>query len=68
MIDFEYRILTFDRSVSREEARRVLVDAAEQGQWELARSRRYLGGARRVWLRRRILRVPRARVDAARAH
>jgi len=37
--------------------RRRLTDDAEYGHWELARTRIYLGGSRKVWLRRRILRV-----------
>ncbi|MCA0435472.1 MAG: DUF5703 family protein [Austwickia sp.] len=67
MMEFEYRVVTFGRQVSREESRRALADAAEHDGWELARTRLYVGGARRVWLRRRIVRVPRRWVDAARA-
>jgi hypothetical protein len=32
---------------------------AEYGHWELSRLRLYLGGARKVWLRRKIIRVQR---------
>ncbi len=67
MGEYEYRVLTFDRRVSREEARRVLVEQSELGRWELARSLTYMGGARRAWLRRRVIRVPRVSVEAARA-
>lgn len=67
MIEYEYRVMTFGRQVSREESRRALVEAAEHGDWELSRLRLYLGGTRRAWLRRRIVRVARVRVDAARA-
>lgn len=67
MIEYEYRMMTFGRQVTREESRRALVEAAEHGDWELTRTLLYLGGARRVWLRRRKVRVPRVRVDAARA-
>lgn len=66
MIEYEYRTLTFGRQVSRDESRRALTEAAEHGDWELTRTLLYLGGARRFWLRRRRVRVPRATVDAAR--
>lgn len=59
MIDYEYRVLTFTRDVSRSDIRRALIDHAEYGQWELTRSVVYLGGIRRAWLRRKIIRVRR---------
>ncbi len=59
MIEYEYRVLTFDRAVSRADVRRSLAEHAEYGQWELSRSVAYLGGGRRAWLRRRIIRVRR---------
>lgn len=66
MVDYEYRVMTFGAAVSKEDTRRALVEAAEHGRWELARTRLYWGGVQRSWLRRRVLRVPRAHVDAAR--
>lgn len=57
MPEYEYRTLTFDRDTSRGDIRQALTDEAEYGHWELARTRIYLGGMRRVWLRRRIMRV-----------
>ena len=57
--EYEYRILTLPRGVSRNDARQLLTEHAEYGRWELARVRLYMGGARKVWLRRRILRVRR---------
>ncbi|HWC21685.1 MAG TPA: DUF5703 family protein [Flexivirga sp.] len=59
MTEYEFRVLTFPRDVSRSEVRQAITDQAEYGHWELARSRLYLGGARKVWLRRRIIRVRR---------
>lgn len=59
MTEYEFRVLTFPRNVSRSEVRQAITDQAEYGHWELARSRLYLGGARKVWLRRRIIRVRR---------
>ncbi|WP_461021379.1 DUF5703 family protein [Thalassiella azotivora] len=56
---YEYRVLTLPRGTSRGEARQLLTEHAEYGRWELARVLVYVGGARRVWLRRRILRVRR---------
>ena len=57
--DFEYRLLVIPRDTSRSEARRMLTEHAEYGQWELARVRLFAGGARQVWLRRKIIRVTR---------
>jgi hypothetical protein len=45
--------------MSRSDIRRALSAEAEYGQWELHRTRVYLGGRMRTWLRRRIIRVPR---------
>lgn len=57
--DYEYRVVVFPRSVSRAQAQRFLAEHADQGHWEIARVVAYWGGLRRVWLRRRIIRVVR---------
>jgi hypothetical protein len=57
--DYEYRVFSLPRGTSRSDARRMLTDHAEYGRWELARVQISFGGARRVWLRRRIIRVER---------
>lgn len=54
---YEYRVLTIGRGTSRNDARRRLTEEAEYGRWELARSSLYAGGERKVWLRRKIIRV-----------
>ncbi|MBT0995247.1 hypothetical protein KIN34_13230 [Cellulomonas sp. DKR-3] len=54
---YEYRVLTLPRTTSRNDARRLLTEQAEYGRWELARTVLYEGGERRVWLRRKVLRV-----------
>ncbi|MBD5787286.1 hypothetical protein IF650_14010 [Cellulosimicrobium terreum] len=54
---YEYRVVTIDRSTSRSDASRLLTDEAEYGRWELDRTLLYVGGERRVWLRRKIIRV-----------
>ena len=59
MVEFEYRVLDFRRHVSRSEVRQALTDHAEYGHWELFRTRMYVGGYRRIWLRRKIIRVKR---------
>lgn len=56
MASYEYRSVTFDRKVTRADIRAALTDEAEYGHWELHRSVIYIGGKRRVWLRRKILR------------
>jgi hypothetical protein len=57
--DYEYRLVTISRSTARSHAQRLLTELAERDHWEVALVRLYLGGARRVWLRRRIIRVVR---------
>ncbi|MDO5627766.1 MAG: DUF5703 family protein [Mobilicoccus sp.] len=59
MVEYEYRVFTLPPRVERAEARALLAAEAEYGQWELARVRVFIGGARRIWLRRKIIRVPR---------
>lgn len=54
---YEFRVVALGRDISRSDARKMLTDEAEYGRWELARTQLYIGGARRVWLRRRIMRV-----------
>lgn len=56
---YEYRLITLPRGTSRSDARALLTEHAEYGRWELARLTLYVGGARTVQLRRRILRVQR---------
>lgn len=50
-------MVTIPRDHSRSQARELLTDEAEHGRWELARSVIYVGGERRVWLRRKIIRA-----------
>jgi hypothetical protein len=59
MVEYEYRVLSFTRKDSRSDIRRTLSDHAEYGHWELHRTRVYLGGTQRTWLRRKIIRAPR---------
>ena len=56
---YEYRVLTFPRTTSRAEARRLLTEQADTGRWELDVVRVSFGGVRRVRLRRKIIRVVR---------
>ncbi len=56
---FQYRVLVVGRGVDRAAVRQQLTDEAEYGKWELARTRVYVGGARKMWLRRRVMRVER---------
>ena len=59
---YEWRVVNIPASVSRAEARAMLTEHAEFGAWELARTIVFMGGARRVWLRKRTMRV--VRTDA----
>lgn len=54
---YEFRVLTLSPGASRSEVRQRLTEEAEYGRWELSRTRIYQGGARKVWLRRKIIRV-----------
>ncbi|ROR71743.1 DUF5703 family protein [Bogoriella caseilytica] len=54
---YEYRTVTLPGTISRGDVRRLLTDEAEYGRWELARTRIYMGGTRKVWLRRKAMRV-----------
>lgn len=60
MVEYEYLTLDFPRHIRREDVRRALTEHAEYGHWELHRSLLYVGGLRRAYLRRRIIRVRRA--------
>ncbi len=57
--EYEYRLLVMPRGASRAEVRRVLTEHAEYGRWELARVIVMMNGSRRIWLRRKIIRVVR---------
>jgi hypothetical protein len=59
MGDYEWQQLYLPRGMTRGEARRLLTDHAEYGHWELARLRLFADGSRRVWLRRKVIRVVR---------
>ncbi|PIE27701.1 MAG: hypothetical protein CSA58_02890 [Micrococcales bacterium] len=56
---YEFRRLSVPAGLSLAETARLLTEHAEYGRWELARTRVYLGGRRRFWLRRRVVRVRR---------
>nr|WP_082096217.1 DUF5703 family protein [Demequina flava] len=60
---YEWRVVEIPRGMSRGDARAMLTERAEREQWELARSQILLGGTRRVWLKRRVIRMQ--RTDAA---
>jgi hypothetical protein len=54
---YEYRVVNVPPQMAPTAARKLITDQAEYGRWEMAKSARYWGGARRVWLRRKTLRV-----------
>ena len=59
MVEYEYRVLSFGRDTRRGDIRRELTEHAEYGHWELHRTRIYIGGVTRTWLRRTIIRAHR---------
>jgi Family of unknown function (DUF5703) len=59
MADYEFRQLSLPRGTSRNAAWRMLTEQAEHHGWELDRLWLFPDGARRIRLRRRILRVVR---------
>ena len=56
---FEWRVVHISPGMTHAEAQSLLTEQAEYGHWELARSVKYIGGARKVWLKRRTMRVHR---------
>lgn len=55
--DYEFQIITVPRGTSFGQVRAELTAQAEYGRWEHARTRLYIGGGKKVWMRRRIIRV-----------
>jgi hypothetical protein len=68
MIEYQYRVLVFPSGVSAGDLCRAVAQEAEYGHWELSRLRLYLGGARTVWLRRKVIRVQRTVWTGSVAH
>jgi hypothetical protein len=56
-MDYEFQRLSLPRTISRSAVRRLLVEHAEYGGWELSRVRLFPDGSRKIELRRRIIRV-----------
>jgi Family of unknown function (DUF5703) len=59
MLEYSYRVVYLPRSTSLDDARRILTEHAEHGDWELARLRLYTDGSRKATLRRQIIRAVR---------
>lgn len=57
--DYEYRLVVLPGRVGRTQVQRMLAELAEHEHWEVARVLLTWGGARQVWVRRRIIRVVR---------
>ncbi len=64
VVEYEYLVLSFGRDTDRTTIRRALTEHAEYGRWELERTRTYVGGRTRTWLRRRIIRPRRSLTPA----
>ncbi len=58
----QWRVVDIPRGITRRETTQLLSEQAEYGRWELARTMIFVGGARRVWLRRRTMHVERTDV------
>ena len=56
---YEYLVLTVNAGEPLPAARKLVAEHAEYGKWELERNCIYMGGGRRYWLRRKVLRVER---------
>jgi len=59
MVEYQYRVMIFPSGVSAGDLCRAVAQEAEYGHWELSRLLLYFGGRRKVWLRRKIIRVER---------
>ena len=57
-VEWEFENITLSRELSRNMVTRMLVERAEHGGWELARTRIGPDGTRRIELRRKIIRQP----------
>lgn len=58
-VEWEFENVAFSRELSRNVVRKLLVERAEHGGWELDRVRIGNDGVRRVVLRRKIIRAVR---------
>lgn len=58
-VEWEFDKVALPRELSRNAVRRLLVERAERGGWELRRVQIGNDGVRRVVLRRKIIRQPR---------
>ena len=58
-VEWEFDKVVFDREFPRTVVTKLLVERAEHGGWELARTRIGPDGTRRIELRRKIIRQPR---------
>ena len=56
---YEYLVLSVNPGESVAAARQRVREHSEYGKWELERSRLYIGGVRRYWLRRKVMVVER---------
>ena len=56
---YEFREMSIPSGLGRHAVVRMLTDHAEYGHWELARVRLYPDGQRKVWLKRRLIKVQR---------
>lgn len=56
MSEYSYLVLYLPRGTSRDDARQILADHAEYGDWELTRLLLLADGSRKATLRRRIIR------------
>lgn len=62
-VEWEFDTVSYPRDLSRNAVRRLLVERAEHGGWELARVRIAPDGSRKVVLRRKIIRQLRPTFD-----
>lgn len=58
-LEWEFKSLRYERELSRGAVTRLLVELAEHGGWELARTRIAPDGTRSVVVRRKIIRAVR---------
>lgn len=58
-LEWEFRTLRYERDLSRSAVTSLLVEQAEHGGWELARTRIGVDGIRSIVLRRKIIRATR---------
>lgn len=56
-VSFEVQTIALPHTASHNQVRKLLIEEAEIGRWELQRLRRHRDGSTKAWLRRKVIKV-----------